>query len=158
MLGLLRMENLLDGALVGVEGGEADLALGGEMPLVRLDVLRGGLVHGLVEEPPEQPQHPDVGLLGPGAASTGIEGLGEDGVGDGGHRVAQAGDAVREDELLAQVGLPTGTRTLHFLDLVARIDGSVRPETAESRLPTLARSIALPVTELLKTKCAKSFA
>lgn len=48
---------------------------------------------------------------------------------------------VREDELLAQVGLPTGTRTLHFLEMVARIDGSLGPEGAEGRLRALARSI-----------------
>jgi len=61
-----------------VEGGEADLALGGEVPLVGFDVLGGGLVHGPLEEPPEQPQHPDVGLLGPGAAVAGGESLGEE--------------------------------------------------------------------------------
>jgi len=49
--------------------------------------------------------------------------------------------AVREDELLAAVGLPTGTRTLNFLQVVGRVDPSVGTESAEARLRSMAESI-----------------
>ncbi len=48
---------------------------------------------------------------------------------------------LREDELLAQVGLPTGVRTLHFLQGLGRVRSNVDIQEAESRLRTLANTI-----------------
>ena len=48
---------------------------------------------------------------------------------------------LRDDELLAEVGLPTGGRTLHFLQVIGRVDPAVGLEGAETRFRTLARNI-----------------
>ncbi len=48
---------------------------------------------------------------------------------------------LRDDELLAEVGLPTGTRTLNFLDVLGRVAPGVSAEEAELRLRTLASTV-----------------
>lgn len=48
---------------------------------------------------------------------------------------------LREDELLAEVGLPTGGRTLNFLQVLGRVDPTVGLQAAEARLRALAQTI-----------------
>jgi len=48
---------------------------------------------------------------------------------------------LREDELLAELGLPTGTRTLHFLVGVGRLNAGIELSEAETRLRSLATTI-----------------
>lgn len=48
---------------------------------------------------------------------------------------------LQDDRLLAEVGLPTGTRTLFFLDVVARLIDGIDPQTAQEALGVLATAV-----------------
>ena len=48
---------------------------------------------------------------------------------------------MQDDQLLADVGLPTGSRSLSFIDVVGRLEGGVEPSTAGAGLRALAHRI-----------------